>query len=138
MEPNLIAVLGELIKSGTLSETTLMLLIIIVMCCGFKYIIRPMRQKIDLIPSQSYFKNTFDDLKNNFNIHELSHEIEKKFLKLLEILNDIESLDKEKSKEIDELRRDLDHVKQILNQLHGHLIYNAERRAAYFGNKELK
>ena len=138
METKILSIFGELIKNGGLSDSSLMILIIIVMCCGFKYIIKPMRQKIDLIPSQSYFKNTFDDLKNDFNIHDLSHEIEKKFLKLLEILNDIESLDKEKSKEIDELKRDLDHVKQILNQLHGHLIYNAERRAAYFGNKELK
>lgn len=138
METKILSIFGELIKNGDLSDSSLMILIIIVMCCGFKYIIRPMRQKIDLIPSQSYFKDTFDELKNDFNIHELSHEIEKKFLKLLEILNDIESLNKEKSKEVDELKRDLDHVKQILNQLHGHLIYNAERRAAYFGNKELK
>ena len=61
-----------------------------------------------------------------------------KFNKIAEVLVTVECVDKENGKELDELKRDLEHIKQILNQFHGHLIYNAERRAAYFGNKELK
>ena len=57
--------------------------------------------------------------------------------KVADILDGLDDLDKDTNKEVQNLREDVDKIKQILNQFQGHLMYRGSR-SNDFGNKELK
>ena len=124
METGLLAILNSMIENGILADATLFLIIISILVYGFVYIIQPMAKKLEGLA-------TIEQIKNEVNIEELS----KKLDKMTQVLDEIKEFDRDSYREINELKRDIEQIKQILNQFQGHLMYG---RSNAFGNRELK
>lgn len=124
METGLLAILNSMIENGILADATLFLIIISILVYGFVYIVQPMAKKLEGLA-------TIEQIKHEVNIEELS----KKLDKMTEVLDEIKEFDRDSYREINELKRDIEQIKQILNQFQGHLMYG---RSNSFGNRELK
>lgn len=124
METGLLAILNSLIENGILADATLFLIIISILVYGFSFFIRPIYQKVDKL-------GTPEQIKTEINVEELS----KKLDKMTKVLDEIKEFDRDSYREINELKRDIEQIKQILNQFQGHLMYG---RSSSFGNRELK
>lgn len=136
METSIISIINGILENGAISDTGLLLIIIILILCGYKYILKPIYDKVFVIPSLDNVKELVSECNDNekLNIDELTKKLQKLEL-LLDSINDI---DKGSYREILELKKDIESIKQILNQFQGHMMYSGSRRSSDFGNRELK
>lgn len=133
METVIFTFLSKLIVDGTLTTNGL-LMIVILLLLGFSfYILRPMFKRIKEMPSKIEL-NTMLELKNATN-KEYIENLETKLNKILTVVDKMDNIDSNIYREIKEIRRDIETVKQILNQFQGHMLF---KRSSDFGNKELK
>lgn len=133
MESAIFSFLSGLVASGTISTSGLILVVILLLCGLSFYLFRPMFQRLKSMPTKTEIeeimklKKSFDkDCIDNVNI---------KLDKVLEIMDKIDDLDANNYREVKEIRRDIETVKQILNQFQGHMMYS---KTNDFGNRELK
>lgn len=132
MESLIVSVLGNLAQHGVIADTTLLVIIISLLGLCFKFILKPIYDKIKNIPTVDEIKILVDgDFKaQGIDINVLNEKLNK----VVDVLSDIEDLCSDNYKDIQDLRRDLESVKQILNQFQGHLMYSGK---GDFGNREL-
>lgn len=131
---SLISLIGDLVKDGSLADTTLLLIIISLLGVLYKFFLVPMFDRLSSVPN-------VDDLKQIIKASEDKSEIELKEVsnkldKVIEALDEIESTGNANRRDIKDLRRDVEQIKQILNQFQGHFMYNGA--PSHFGNRELK
>jgi peptidoglycan hydrolase CwlO-like protein len=113
METGLFQLVSDLATAGVLTDTTLLLIVIGLIFYGYKNILRPMLDRVngqptlDEIKSIAQTRNEEEDL----NVEELSLKLDK----LLEKLNEVEGYSKSNERDISELKRDIEQIKQILN-----------------------
>lgn len=135
MESGLITLIGGLAESGALTDTALLIIIITIIGLLHKNVFKPMQERVFSQPTLNdvteLTKKCESEKEKDFD------ELIEKFDKLLERLEQIDDYARDNSKEILNLKHDLDQVKQILNQFQGHMMYG-ERRSSDFGNKELR
>lgn len=134
METGLFTLISDLVDAGAIADTTLLLIIISLLGLAYRYIFVPMLDKLNSVP-------TIDNMKNIVNqsaeISELDlDEVSKKLDKIVEVLDEIEGTGEANRRDIKDLRRDVEQIKQILNQFQGHLMYGGG--PSHFGNRELK
>jgi len=134
MESQFFAFLATLLSGGVLSEGALILILIFMVSALSYYFIRPMFKKVEQIPNISELKKLLKDSSE----HDQSDidELSKKLDKIIEVLEDLDDIDKSSFREIKELKRDVETIKQILNQFQGHMMYGG--RQSDFGNREIK
>jgi methyl-accepting chemotaxis protein len=134
VESSIFALISDLVKDGAVTDTTLLLIIIGLIFLGYTQIIKPLMSRVEKVASLENVKKIANDvqLKTELNIEEVS----KKLDKIVEVLDEIESNGENNRRDIKELRRDVEHIKQILNQFQGHLMYGGG--PSHFGNRELK
>lgn len=123
----------KLFQKGLITEGGMLFIIIILLYWITKNIFFPIKKQLNDMPNKTEVENVVQEACEDLNLDEIRHKLEK----LEESLNDLMDIDRDSNKEINQFKRDLETMKQLLNQFHGHLIYNVERRAANFGNKEL-
>lgn len=137
MESQFFEFISGLVERGVITDTGLILFLILMISGLSYYVVKPIYYKVLSIP-------TVDDVKEiiintakseEFNIEEIEKEINSKLDKLIEVLDEVEDLEKGSYREIKELKRDIEQIKQILNQFQGHLMYG---RNSDFGNRELR
>lgn len=135
MDPGILSVINSMIESGLITETGLLLIIICLILLCYRYILKPIYDKIFKIPSFEEVKVLIDasnELKK-IDFADLSEKIEK----LETLLDSINDFDKDSCRQLTDLKRDIEEIKRILNQFQGHLMYSGGRRSADFGNREL-
>lgn len=136
MDAGFIALVNTILEKGLLTDTTLMLIIIVLLGYGFRYLIKPIYTKIQKVPTTDYIDESLD---KNYNKEEINFELlSKKLEKLTEMLDEVEDLERASHRDVLEVRRDIEHIKEILNQFQGHMLYSGGRRQGDFGNRELK
>jgi len=137
MESQFFEFISGLVERGVITDTGLILFLILIISGLSYYVVKPIYYKVLSIP-------TVDDVKEiiintakseELNIEEIEKEINSKLDKLIEVLDEVEDLEKGSYREIKELKRDIEQIKQILNQFQGHLMYG---RNSDFGNRELR
>jgi hypothetical protein len=126
-------IIADLVSDGIISDTALLFIILGLLWWAYKNSILPLKKRIDEIPTYSEVKSYADDLDDG-HIDSLK-EVSMKLDKIVEELDSIEELGKENRRDIQDLKRDIEHTKQILNQFQGHLMYN---NRGDFGNRELR
>lgn len=132
MEAPILAFITNLVAAGVISTNSLIVIIIILICAISYYFIRPMFQKVDKLPTTEQIEEM---LQRKMEIDSsYVADLERKLDKLIEWMDELEDLNKDSNREIMELRRDIETIKQILNQFQGHMLYSRND----FGNKELK
>ena len=135
MENSVISLLNNAIEAGMITDTALLLLIIGFLAFIYRTILRPIVDRVNNVPTYNDVQKIIEDQKSNdsINLDELKSRLEK----IVEYLELIEADSNISTRDIQDLKRDLDNIKQILNQFQGHLMYNNGGRG-HWGNKELK
>lgn len=117
--------------SGVIEPNIALLCIIVVMVFGiYKFVLIPMKKKVVDMPSSESVKDIVNDT-TSAEIEKLNGKIDI----LIKRMETLETHNETSEKDCDEIKRDLENIKQILNQFHGHMLYNNQ---AAFGNRELK
>jgi Zn-dependent M32 family carboxypeptidase len=93
-----------------------------------------MLDKLKSVPSNAQIKESLKESENNSDLK--LEEVSKKLDKMIEVLDEIEDNGDANRRDVKEIRRDIEHIKQILNQFQGHLMYGGG--PSHFGNRELK
>lgn len=134
MEAQLFTLISDLVNGGIIADSTLLLIIISLIGLGYHYVLKPILEYVKNAPStakvEAVVAKSTDDCKNDIDV------VSQKLDKLLEVLDDIEGIDKDSRRDVKELKRDVEQIKQILNQFQGHLMYGGG--PSHFGNRELK
>jgi hypothetical protein len=134
VEAQLFTLISDLVNGGIIADSTLLLIIISLIGLGYHYVLKPILEYVKNAPStakvEAVVAKSTDDCKNDIDV------VSQKLDKLLEVLDDIEGIDKDSRRDVKELKRDVEQIKQILNQFQGHLMYGGG--PSHFGNRELK
>ena len=134
MESVFFSFLANLVTAGSLTTPMLVLILILLVCLLSFYIFRPMYRLIKEIPTKHEI-NDFIDSKKEFDKVYLD-AVGNKLDSILKIIDRMGDVDQETSREVNEMRRDIESVKQILNQFQGHMMYG--NTTSDFRNRELK
>lgn len=134
MEASVLGILTSLINSGVISSHALLLLIIGLLVIGYIYVFKPTLKRVTTIPSKREMNDIINDStqKEDVNFEEAAKKLEK----IMDMLDNVEDLGKGNKRNISQMRRDIESIKQILIQFQGHMMYG--NRSSEFGNKELK
>lgn len=133
MESGLFAILSDLVQSGSITDTSLLLIIIALMGLCYVYVLKPMIGSLDKTVSVS---NVEDIISKSSTDHQYElEEVSDRLDKLIETLDEIGQHSKDSIRDIKEIRQDVQNIKQILNQFQGHFMYN---NPGHFGNRELR
>jgi len=151
MDGGIITLFTTLVERGEITSVTLDILVACMLCYIYRYFLIPMKSKLDTTPSTIEMEKSFaglhskfSDTNNKFDLIEKG--IQQNFSEIRDILDKLESFldriddaEKASTKELNDIKRDIEHVKGILNQFQGHMMYGGQdRRASDFGNKELR
>ena len=98
-------------------------------------VLKPMKARIDLIPTSPECQVLIDTQTSDSKAE--MGELLDKLDGIIESLSEIGDLDGSSYKEIITLKRDVEGIKKILNQFQGHFLYS-NSRGGDFGNRELK
>lgn len=128
------SILSEAIKDGRLSTESLLMLLNGLVIAAYMMVVRPIKEKIDTLPSIVDVKDIIDETNKIDKVR--LDEIAARLDKIVKDIDEIHGLDEDTYREIINMRRDVETVKQILNQFQGHMMYG--RRSGDFGNKELR
>lgn len=131
---SIITLLSDAAKEGIIADSTLLLIIIALLGFLYKFFLVPMLDKLKSVPSNAQIKESLKESENNSDLK--LEEVSKKLDKMIEVLDEIEDNGDANRRDVKELRRDIEHIKQILNQFQGHLMYGGG--PSHFGNRELK
>lgn len=131
----ILKMISESAANGTIADTTLILITIAVQFLLYKYILAPMKNRVDNIATVAEVTacvNSVDDVhvKTLDIVLKKLDELEKKVEQLEDCLK-VEQLDR------NIIKRDIESIKTILNQFQGHMLYNNNHGEA-FGKIELK
>lgn len=122
-------------KSAGVTDIGLLILLITSVGLMYRYIFKPMHEKINEIPSYSEVSDILDsNLKMSLDtLADVSRRLEKIEEKLskADISDDLNHIS------MKDLRAEIESVKTILNQFQGHMMYGG-RRSSDFGNQELR
>jgi hypothetical protein len=138
MESQIFNFISALVENGTITDAGLLLIIILMICALSYYVLRPIYNKIQMVPSkedvQEIIKAKIDIEEKH--LEEIGENISKKLDKMSDLLDGVEDLGKGSYREVKELKKDIEQIKQILNQFQGHLMYGG--KTSSFGNRELR
>ena len=134
MESGILAIISILIEKGIIADTSLFLIIIALLLVVYVYVLKPIKDRIFKVPTDSSIKELIDEAAKLevLNIDEAS----KKLDRIIDVLDKVAEVGKDSHRDVSEIKRDIETIKQILNQFQGHLMYN--RTNSDFGNRELK
>ena len=131
----IINLLTSFASAASVTDTGLLMIVIALIALLYKYIIKPMYEKVLIVPTKDEVKDIVGESiaieKTDFE------ELSKKLESVSKSIEFLKELDKSNFKEITEIKRDVEQIKQILNQFQGHMMYGG-RRTSDFGNRELK
>lgn len=133
METAIFTFLSGLVTSGTISPSALILIVILFLCVLSFYIFRPMLTRIKTMPTKADVEEIIK-IKKEFD-KTCIDDVNTKLDKVLDVMDKIDNLDENNYREVKEMRRDIETVKQILNQFQGHMMYGHSND---FGNRELR
>lgn len=136
MESEIFKLIPFIIENGSISNSGLLTLILITGI--LYYVLKPIYNKIQITPSKN---DIHEIIKSKINIEEkhlseIGENISKKLDKMTILLDEVEDLSEGSYREIRELKKDVEQIKQILNQFQGHLMYSDKSNS--FGNRELR
>lgn len=133
MEAALISLLNTGIKTGLIAETTLIFLVIGILLLCYKYMWKPTKDTVDELPSLESIKELLDGYSetDRMTLDNLTNYLKK----IDEKLQDIGEKTTGSEREIQDMKKDVDSIREILNQIQGHLLYS---HSSGFGNRELK
>jgi len=134
MENGIFSIFNEAVNAGIITDTALLLIIIGLIGGLYKYMFRPMSDKLMSIPSSSDIEDIVNTGNADLHISNIANKLEE----LVNKLDQISEISKGNERDIEDIKRDIEHVKQILNQFQGHMMYGGGRRAGDFGNQELR
>jgi hypothetical protein len=137
MESGLVSILGVLFDRGILTTFSIELTTLVAIYYLYKLVLKPMLVKVEKIPTLEEIKETVTTAAAPEDIH--FEEIAKRLEKLMEELDKHFDEEITNSRDIADIKRDIEYIKQILNQFQGHMMYSSgDRRSSDFGNRELK
>jgi uncharacterized protein HemX len=139
METGIVSLIGDLASTGSITDTSLLLIIITLMGLACKYFIIPMFRKIKKQPTSEEINLIIKDAVKltESQVNEVSEKLEKLLDKLVENLDEVEDVSKNTGRDLTEIKHEVAQIKQILNQFQGHMMYN-NAPSRDFGNRELK
>jgi len=132
----IISIINDALRNGDISSDALLILMTLLIVIGYINVIKPLQEKINTLAIQ----NDNDTITSEKWFQKGSEELDKileNMNKIISNIDDTNDISKSSYKEIIDMRRDLETVKQILNQFQGHMMYGY-RRQDDFGNKELR
>jgi len=133
MDSILTGLFAAAFNSGLLGEISLLLVVIMALYISYKYYWKPTKENVEILPTLESIKEVLS----------ASNEIETRVLQsLVESLDkidvklqDIRDTSNGNQREILDMKRDIEAIREILNQIQGHLLYSKPNN---FGNKELR
>jgi len=132
----IISIINDALRNGDISSDALLILMTLLIVIGYINVIKPLQEEINTLAIQ----NDNDTITSEKWFQKGSEELDKileNMNKIISNIDDTNDISKSSYKEIIDMRRDLETVKQILNQFQGHMMYGY-RRQDDFGNKELR
>lgn len=132
MEGSFFSLITTLITSGIIGTDGLVVLVILLLCVLSYYLLRPMFSKMKTMPTKVEIEDMIKAkmVVDDEHVNNLTERLDR----LITLMDKLEDIDVNSHREIQELRRDIETIKQILNQFQGHMMYGRSD----FGNKELK
>lgn len=129
------SIISEAMKNGYISTETLLLMLNGLVIFGYIRVIKPLKDRIDTLATLKDIKESNDasTKEKKINLDEITEKLDK----IIDNIDEIQDLGGNKYREITNIRRDVETVKQILNQFQGHMMYGG-RRVEDFGNRELR
>lgn len=136
MDSMINTIIEKLFEFGIPEEAFLISLFLLFIYSMIQRFFKPIREKIDQVPTEEYHKQV-----------ELVNENDKKILydRLISIEDNISRLQEYITrndynsniliKETDKINQELQQIRSIVSQFHGHMIYG---RSDSFGNREIK
>ena len=112
----------------------IILIILLVNALIYWKVLRPMKKRVDVIPTTEECQGMVDDQTEKLDLDVVG--ILEKLDNITDSLKDIENKSKNSHQEVSTLKNDVEGIKQILNQFQGHMLYGNSR--SDFGNRELK
>jgi len=140
----LFSLFNSLVAKGILTSFSLQIILVLLFYVAWRYYLKPIKQMLQDSPKLSELKKSVDDIKaavEDALAGDTAHfeENRKALEKVIAFVDNIGDSEKINTRELNEIRRDIEHVKQILNQFQGHMMYRGDgRRSGDFGNKELR
>lgn len=128
------SIISESMKTGYISIESLLLILNGLVIFGYIKVIKPLKDRIDTMATLKDIKDTNDvsDKQKKISLDEIMEKLDK----IIDNIDEIQDLDGNTYREIINMRRDVETVKQILNQFQGHMMYGGHR-VEDFGNREL-
>lgn len=130
----LLSIFSSAATSSGVTDVGLSIMILTLLGFLYKYVLLPIHLKVHEMPSETDITKIIESGMNQ-SIKEISF-IVKKLDDIEEKLKTLDSFDVTADINMKEIRRDIESVKTILNQFHGHMMYG--RRASDIVNQELK
>lgn len=135
METQFFAFVAGLVSDGEISVEKLVVVNLLFMVSITYYFVRPIFNKNKLLPNKEEIKNLISSVENKPSLDAIDR-LTLKVDKLSETIDSLEIHDISYSKDMEMIKRDIEMVKQMLNQFQGHMLYG--QRQSDFGNKELR
>lgn len=133
METFILALLKTLYEKALTPEAAIGGIIVLLLIYAKKKLLPPIMEKLKTIEEKSVAKDEVEE------IVQVKGRVEDTIIRLnktLDKLDNVEESTKITTRNTEELKRDLEQVKYILNQFQGHMMYG--RRSSDFENQELK
>lgn len=135
MDTAIVTILDSFLANGILNESSMFLIIVGLIIFGYKYLLKPIKDKLEQIPTVQQILNLH---KQDENEIDSSFElVSEKIDIVIKKLETIEDNSKGSKKDIRELKENVQSINKILNQFQGHFMYNRNGNSD-FGNRELK
>jgi len=132
---NLIIKFVEMMTVGNVSPTIGLAIIIIIL------LVLLYTKIFSKLPKNENFEEHVQKIKENTRIEVNKTEVKsdiilKRLDNITQKINNVDLISDNNIKELKDIQHDITYIKQILDQFHGHLMYN--RSSDKFGNRELK
>lgn len=140
MDSIITVIVDKLLELGLSEEIFLVILFLGFIYTIFQGFLKPIREKLNLIPTEDYHKEAFKTQQQLIEeekreLIERLENLEKTLVQVKETMVGSDFRIVNALKEVEKINDEVQHIKLVLSQFHGHMIYN---RSDAFRNKGIE
>jgi len=133
MEILIDAGLESLANHGVIIDSGLIMVLVAGLALLYKYVIKPLKTAVEDLLTRKQLEDVRDEMQvsDQKNFQELVTRLNT----LVAVAEDISDTETGVDRDVKDIKKDVENIKDMLNQIQGHLMYN---RSDGFGNRELR
>jgi len=133
MERLVEAILTSLENHGVIIDSGLIIVFSVGFVMFYKYVLKPLKEMVNLLAKKKHVFEIRDQLMDS---EKSSYQaVMEKLEKINAMVDDISDKETIVDRDVIDIKKDVEDIRMILNQIQGHLMYS---KPAGFGNRELK